>query len=84
MLKINFDYKTTLSSVQCNPNEQLEDVFNRFKTKAQTNETLILLFGGNNINENISVSQFIGNNFYPNKPPLIVAQSLNNPTKKIV
>jgi len=84
MLQINFDYKTNISLIQCNSNEQMKDVFNRFKTKAQTNETLILLFGGNNINENISVSQFIGNNFYPNKPPLIVAQSLNNPTKKIV
>ena len=82
MLKINFDYKTTLSSVQCNPNEQLEDVFNRFKTKAQTDETLIFLFGGNNINGNITVSQFVGNNFDPNNPPVIVVQSLDDPTKK--
>ena len=82
MLKINFDYKTNKLLVQCNPNEQMEDVFKRFKNKAQTTENLIYLFGGNNINGSTSVSQFIGANYDPNNPPLVVAQSIDDPNKK--
>ena len=82
MLKINFDYKTTILSVQCNSNEQMEEVFTRFKTKAQINETLIFLFGGNNINGSISVSKFVGDNYNPNNPPLIVVQSIDVQNKK--
>ena len=60
----------------------MEEVFNRFLGKAQTNENIIYLFGGSNLSGSQSVSQFIGNNYDPENPPLIVAQSLENANKK--
>ena len=58
MIEIKFLYKERIIPIQCNKNEKMKDIFNRFEIKIENN-LVYYLYKGNKINEELRLEEII-------------------------
>lgn len=82
MAKVEFIYNGNVTSILCSENESMQEICERFATKAQTNiNNLIFLYSGNNINLKNTLSKIINNIDKERKVISIIVNQLNTLTK---
>ena len=60
MIEVKFNYNGEISSIKCNENERLKDVFKKISFKNKSNsELLYFLYNNDKINDVLSINQFI-------------------------
>ena len=59
MAEINFNYEGNITSIQCDENEKLEEIIQRFLIKIDNtkNTNLIYLYNGNRINKELKFKE---------------------------
>ena len=58
MVEIEFNYNNRINIIQCNKNEKMKDIFNRFEIKIENN-LVYYLYKGNKINEELKLEEII-------------------------
>ena len=86
-VSIEFIYKGNNNIIQCNINDKIKDIINKYITKTSINKTsVIFLYSGNVINEELKLSEIIGKE-EKDKIKIIVVDSeednINNNKSKI-
>ena len=59
MIQIKFLYKGSIIPIQCNKNDNLKDIFNKFEIKIRNN-SVFYLYKGNKINKELKLEEIIG------------------------
>ena len=63
MVEISFIYNGNQIRIQCNTEDKMKDIFNRFKIKSnEEDDNLCYIYNGNIINEELKLNQIINNN----------------------
>ena len=61
MLNIKFNYKGIETIIQCNIYENIKEIINKFKIKADINNEVYYLYNGTKINEELKIEEIINN-----------------------
>ena len=86
MAEIIFNYKGNTTIIQCNKEDKMKEVFNKFALKTQTDKNLIyFIYGGNiNLNEDLTFEELANqNDKLRNKMSIIVNDKANNTNSNI-
>ena len=59
MIQVKFLYKGSILPIQCNKNDNLKDIFNKFEIKIRNN-SVFYLYKGNKINKELKLEEIIG------------------------
>ena len=63
MSQAEFNYEGTILNIQCNPEEKMEDIINRFIIKiGKKKEELYFLYSGNIIKEDLTYNNQVNEN----------------------
>jgi hypothetical protein len=83
MASIQFNYNGSITTIQCNEKDKMKDIINRFKTKMQLEKAeLLYLYGGTQINEDLTFEETINKDSKNEKKMLIVVYSNNQEVKE--
>ena len=85
MAEIDFIYKGNIINIQCNSNDKMKDIFQKFIIKAQINNNQLLyyLYQGNKINEDLIFEQIIYSNDKEYNKIKILVNIINENDNKI-
>ena len=80
MAEIEFNYEGSKINIQCNPEEKIEEIINKFIAKIGKNKSeLYFLYGGGILNENLTFNTHINEeDKIRNKMSIIVNNNLDN------
>ena len=77
--EITFNYNNNLIKVQCNLNEKIKDIINKFIIKSQIDKNSIyFLYGGTTINEELLLSKVASSEDIKRNKMIILVNSLND------
>ena len=83
MASIEFKYNGSNTVIQCNEKDKMKDIINRFKTKMQLEkEKFLYLYGGTQINEELTFEETINKDSKDEKKMLILVESIDQEVKK--
>ena len=85
MAEVDFIYKGNIINIQCNSNDKMKDIFQKFIIKAQINNNQLLyyLYQGNKINEDLTFEQIISSNDKEYNKIKILVNIINENDNKI-
>ena len=79
IIEVVFMFKGLTTIIQCNLNDIMKDIINKFMTKADiNNHNLIFLYGGELINKNISLKNLIKDLDYKNNKVNIIVDEMED------
>ena len=81
MAEVIFNYNGNLTTIQCNKEEKMKEIFNKYIIKTQIDKNLIYFIysGNNNINEELKFEEIANNeDKIRNKMNIIVNDNNNN------
>ena len=59
MAEVPFNYKGIETIIQCNIYENIKEIINKFKIKANINNEIYYLYNGTKINEELKIEEII-------------------------
>ena len=63
MAKVEFNYKGTLIEIQCNPDNKMKDICQKFCEKAGVKfNSVFFLYDGEKMNNELSLKEILNNN----------------------
>ena len=85
MAEVDFIYKGNIINIQCNSNDKMKDIFQKFIIKAQINNNQLLyyLYQGYKINEDLTFEQLISSNDKEYNKIKILVNIINENDNKI-
>jgi len=79
IIEVVFMFKGLTTIIQCNLNDIMKDIINKFMTKADiNNHNLIFLYGGELINKNISLKNLIKDLDYKNNKVNVIVDEMED------
>ena len=86
MAQINFDYNSIKYAIQCNKDEKIKDIIQRFSNKTQIDTSLLyFIYSGNVVDTNLTFNQIINNDDQErNQMNIIVINNDKNKQSNII
>ena len=82
MSKVEFNYEGKTTTIQCNSNDKMKDIYKKFITKNEIDvKSVYFLYGGNTIEEELTFEQIINNVDKENNKMIILVNPVNCPNK---
>ena len=79
MAKVEFNYKGTITIIQCLEDEKMEDIFKKFSTKTMIDiNNLCFLYSGKKMNSQLTFNQTINEIDKERKTISVLAEELNS------